>query len=97
MVQFITVLRSAAAKSYWEAVQWDDNLNSLNNNPYYTAGVSLSVPKHEGDRQLNFKTIIESATQYRANALVFQVAPRSAELILLAEHTAPDHLLAEIK
>lgn len=89
MAKFISVLNSDFKKSYWKAVQWDDDKDSLTANPYYTAGVNMQVPKSEGDTLLGTKKITETSTQLSGTATLIKLAANTANTIKLAYNSAP--------
>lgn len=89
MSKFISVLLTAVPKAYWEAVQWDTSFDSLHLNPYYTAGVSMALPKHADDTQLGKKSITETSTQLATTAVMVELAEETTNLILAAKNQRP--------
>ena len=96
MANFITVLRSDRNKSYWKAVQWDDTIESLRGNQFYTAGVSMSIPKN-GEQPLEGKTIIESSTQLSGNADIYRLIRSTSDVVSLAANKASKAFIKRIK
>ncbi|MCX6213818.1 hypothetical protein [Spirosoma sp.] len=96
MAKFISVLDTHVGLSFWQAVQWDDDLTSLTNNQFYTAGVNMSLPKNPGDRQKAHKVIIERSTALQGGATIIQLSTVGQNLIALANSTATDSVLAQL-
>jgi len=93
MAKFISVLNANLNQSFWKAVQWADTLQDIRNNPFYTAGVNLSLTKNDDDRLLETKQITETATGKTATATIIQVAALSTNAIKLANGTASNALV----
>ena len=97
MARFISVLDSQLNDAIWTAVQWAETKAELQANPFYTAGVNLSLPKNSGDRPDGNKTIQEVATGTTANATMIKLAPHSINLIRLAKNKAVSAFIKRIK
>jgi len=84
MAKYIAVLNSDLKKTYWKAVQWDDDLESLVANPHYTAGVNQQMPKSDGDVTLQTKYITERITLAKGKATVIKVAAGTSKSLEIA-------------
>jgi len=56
----------------------------------------MSIPKNNGDKRIGEKTITETASQLPGVAIMFELAPTSANLVRLANSTATKKFLKEI-
>lgn len=70
MAKYISVLISDLHKSYWKAVQWDDDLGDLKANGFYTAGVNKNFSKSEKDIELEEKELVETTTHSKGTAKI---------------------------
>lgn len=69
-------------KPYWKAVQSGDSLGAIRSNPYYTAGVSTSLPKNE-DIIIEAKVVTEVSTLRQANAQIIRLQTATASVLKL--------------
>lgn len=86
MIQFITVLNQDMNRSYWRAVQWDDTLDSISGNPYYTAGVQMSLPRHPRDHPIQETMLTEVRSNVRGSGTIIQLHKDTAVALLVASH-----------
>lgn len=84
MVKYISVLESDLTKTYWKAIQWDDTLTSIRKNRFYTAGVSLQLPRRIDDSHLETKQVAEISTHRAAKAVIIKVSSASSQSVHLA-------------
>lgn len=97
MAKYITVLDSDLNRPFWKAVQQSNTLGGIQSNPYYTAGVNMSLPKKNGDSQIGTKRITETTTGQTANATMIKLAPATVGLINLAGNNASIAFVNTIK
>ena len=96
MAKFISVLNTHVGLSFWKAVQWDNDLDSLENNPFYTAGVDMSIPKNPGDRTKGYKMVTERSTGEPAGVTMFQLSTAGQNLVALANNTATEKVIEKL-
>jgi len=96
MPKFISVLTSDEHLNYWRAVQWSETQSGIDGNNYYTAGVSMSLPKNAGDTKVGAKTIIEVSTQNGSKVSVYKLGTASVSSLKLASNKAGPTLIASL-
>lgn len=96
-MKYITVLNSDLNKTYWKAVQWDNNLDSIKSNPYYTAGVNMNLPKGPEDTPVEGKKVVETSTAKEGKATIIRITASSTNYLKLANHKASKTFLKNIK
>jgi hypothetical protein len=97
MAKYISVLISDEDLSYWSSIQWADTKAEIDKNKYYTAGVTLSIPKNVGDSKVGTKTVIEVSTLKSATASIYKLAVDSTNSVKLARGHADNKLLSLIE
>ena len=97
MATYITVLNSSVNNRYWKAVQVAESLQAILNNRYYTAGVSTSFPKKEGDIFVQDKQVTETSTQLTANAKVFKLDMQTSDAMKIMSGKASANLIKKMK
>ena len=97
MPMYITVLDSNSNLSYWRAVQTANYLNAIQSNPFYTAGITTSVPKNTGDNFVESKMVTEVLTGARASAGVYRIATSGSDGFKLMSGTAPKSLIKKLQ
>jgi|GEM_PF-4337024 hypothetical protein len=70
---YISVLTSDLNASEWKAIQEDSSLDSLRNNPNYTASVYKTFSKSVGDQILGDKIVTENSTGVQGTAKIIEL------------------------
>lgn len=97
MAKYISVLTSDQNLAYWSAVQWAQTRADIDSNNYYTAGVTLSLPKNQGDSPVGNKTITEVSTGSNSGVVIYRLASASMNSLKLASNKASKSLISSLK